>query len=162
MSTQLVYIGAPLSAPTVEEIVENKRRVIYVVCKGMLKAGTNMIPLAPHQIIADHMSPLIPEQNRYGIKMANAMMLRCDQAWFYTEWGVSDGMMEEMALLRREGWEQCGYYEHVIIFRRGTWTSRTLRKLSSWFAALLKGRERQRKTSPGLAGKTSTLHPETA
>jgi hypothetical protein len=171
------YIGAPFRASTAEEIGENKRRVA-IECGNILKRqGENwqaypywhadgdhwIVPIAPHLIIGNYFSPLDAYEDARGRDLSRKLMLKCDEGWFFLGWGVTPGMMDEIKVLMDLGWSHSYHKEKkILVFKRGSWILRSLRKLTSWFKGSLHVRVSKLTGLSVNHGVSTTPSPETA
>jgi len=97
MNPTLIFVGSPYRATESHTLTEN---VTYAcdAAKHVARVGIHrtQVPLVPHILFTRFLDDSIKQEREKGMSLALAMLRRCDEAWFFTDHGVSQGMADEI------------------------------------------------------------------
>lgn len=86
-----IYICSPYRG----DIARNR---LYASQCAVEVAKQGHVPVVPHLLFTDALDDNDHDQRREGIRLAEDLLLRCDEVWVYAAYGISEGMADEMLL----------------------------------------------------------------
>ena len=95
---RLIYVCSPYRGESEEEV---SRNVEYAMGCSEFVITQACVPLAPHLLYTRFLNDDVADDRLIGMICADTLLRRCDEIWVFGEYGVSEGMREEIDQARR-------------------------------------------------------------
>ena len=103
MSRKLVYIAAPHSGNGTHFTDDIKGNIEFAKRAARFAINKGVMPFVPHLMYPILLEDNTPEEHALRIEFNHAMLTKCDELWYFTGHGISDGMHQTFEFAKAHG-----------------------------------------------------------